>query len=59
MVNRTKEKSSKYILELEFEEGNIFNVYIPKTYRRLEIQKENSKKLYEKMMNINKEKEKK
>ena len=59
MVNRTKEKSSKYILELEFEEGNIFNVYIPKTYRRLEIQKENSKKLYEKLININKEKEKK
>lgn len=53
-VERAKEKLWEYALELEFGEGNIFNLYIPKIYLGLDVQKENSKKIFEKIINTHK-----
>lgn len=53
-VERAKEKFLEYALELEFGEGNIFNLYIPKMYLGLDVQKENSKEIFEKIINIHK-----
>lgn len=53
-VKMAEEKFLKYKLELEFEEGNIFNLYIPKIYLGLDVQKENSKKIFKKMINTHK-----